>query len=56
MALNVLLDKFHESVTSKEYMIDLFMDLRRAFDTIYHTIYYKTNYVNMASEDCPMIG
>ena len=30
MALNVLLDKFHESVTSKEYMIGLFMDLSRS--------------------------
>ena len=38
MALNVLLDKFHESVTSKEYMIGLFMDLSRAFDTISHDI------------------
>ena len=31
MALNVLLDKFHESVTSTEYIIGLFMDLSRAF-------------------------
>ena len=40
MALNVLLDKFHESVTSKEYIIGLFMDLilNRAFDTISHDI------------------
>ena len=38
MAFNVLLDKFHESVTSKEYMIGLFMDLSRAFDTISHDI------------------
>ena len=38
MALNVLLDTFHEYVTSKEYMICLFMDLSRAFDTISHDI------------------
>ena len=38
MTLNVLLDKFHESVTSKEYMIGLFMVLSRAFDTISHDI------------------
>ena len=38
MVLNVLLDKFHESVISREYMIGLFMELSRAFDTISHDI------------------
>ena len=38
MALNVVLNNFHESVTSNEYMIGLFMDLSRAFNTISHDI------------------
>ena len=37
-AINSLVDQFHDSVAKNEFMIGLFIDLSRAFDTISHTI------------------
>ncbi len=37
-ALNSLVNQFHDSVEKNEYMIGLFIDLSRAFDTISHKI------------------
>jgi len=38
MAINVLVDKYHEALEKNEYMIGLFLDLSRAFDTISHDL------------------
>ena len=38
MALNVLVDKYHQAVQKKQYMVGLFIDLSRAFDTLSHDI------------------
>ena len=37
-AINSLVNQFHDSVEKNEFMIGLFIDLSRAFDTISHTI------------------
>ena len=38
LAINALVTKFHESAESSEFMLGLFIDLSRAFDTISHKI------------------
>ena len=38
MALNVLVDKYHQALQDKKYMVGLFVDLSRAFDTLSHDI------------------
>ena len=38
MALNVLVDKYHQALQDKQHMVDLFIDLSRAFDTLSHHI------------------
>ena len=38
MALNVLVDKYHQALQYKQYMVDLFIDLSRAFDALSHDI------------------
>ena len=37
-AINSLVNQFHDSVEKNEFMIGLFIDLSRAFDTISHKI------------------
>ena len=38
MALSVVVEKFHEALDRNEFMVGLFIDLSRAFDTISHDI------------------
>ena len=38
MALNVLVDKYHQALQDKQHMVGLFIDLSRAFDTLSHDI------------------
>jgi len=38
MAMSVLIDKYHEAIDNHEFMVGLYLDLSRAFDTISHDI------------------
>lgn len=38
MAMSILVDKFHETINDNKFMVCLFLDLSRAFDTISHDI------------------
>lgn len=38
MALNTLVHKFHDAINNDNFMIGIFLDLSRAFDTITHDI------------------
>ena len=38
IALNVLVDKYHQRLQDKQHMVGLFTDLSRAFDTLSHDI------------------
>ena len=44
MALNVLVDKYHQALQDKQHMVGLFIDLSRAFDTLSHDILLKKLY------------
>ena len=44
MALNVLVDKYHQSLHDEQYMAGLFIDLSCAFDTLSHDILLKKLY------------
>ena len=50
MALNVLVDKYHQALQDKQHMVGLFIDLSRAFDTLYLMIYYWKSSINMVTE------
>ena len=38
MALSILIDKFHRAVDNNDFLVGLFIDLSRAFDTVSHDI------------------
>ena len=40
MALNTLVHKFHDAINNDNFMIGIFLDLSRAFDTISHDILF----------------
>ena len=44
MALNVLVDKYHQALQDKQHKVGLFIDLSRAFDTLSHDILLKKLY------------
>jgi len=45
LALDTLVDKFHNTIEKNEIMIGLFIDLSRAFDTMSHEILLKKLYI-----------
>ena len=55
MALITLVDKILTAINNGEYVIGVFLDLRKAFVTVNHEILLK-NYINMESEVWHIIG
>ena len=44
MAIHTLLNKFYESIEKDQFLISIFIDFSRAFDTISHDILMKKLY------------
>jgi len=45
LAINSFVDHFHKTIEKDQYMISLFIDLSRAFDTISHEILFNKLYI-----------
>ena len=55
MALTLLNDKISKALYDGEYVLGVFLDFSKAFDTVNHELYF-TSFMHMVSGESPMNG